>query len=40
MWGDQVLGILVMTNYAVLGYASLGLTRFDPFFFQRVLKMN
>ena len=30
MWGDQFLGIFVMTNYGVLIYASLGLTRFIP----------
>lgn len=26
MWGDQFLGIFVMTNYGVLIYQSLGLT--------------
>lgn len=30
MWGDQFLGIYVMTNYGVLIYASLGLTGFRP----------
>lgn len=30
MWGDQFLGIFVMTNYGVLIYASLGLTGFRP----------
>ncbi|KAK6431146.1 hypothetical protein LTR95_012698 [Oleoguttula sp. CCFEE 5521] len=30
MWGDQFLGIFVMTNYGVLIYASLGLTGFTP----------
>jgi sugar porter (SP) family MFS transporter len=30
MWGDQFLGIFVMTNYGVLIYASLGLKGFVP----------
>ncbi|KAF2679224.1 MFS transporter [Lentithecium fluviatile CBS 122367] len=30
MWGDQFLGIFVMTNYGVLIYQSLGLTGFVP----------
>jgi sugar porter (SP) family MFS transporter len=30
MWGDQFLGIFVMTNYGVLIYASLGLTGSIP----------
>ncbi|KAK5124672.1 hypothetical protein LTR85_001385 [Meristemomyces frigidus] len=30
MWGDQFLGIYVMTNYGVLIYASLGLSGFKP----------
>ena len=30
MWGDQFLGIFVMTNYGVLIYASLGLLGFRP----------
>lgn len=30
MWGDQFLGIFVLTNYGVLIYASLGLTGFLP----------
>ncbi|KAF2774500.1 MFS transporter [Teratosphaeria nubilosa] len=30
MWGDQFLGIYVMTNYGVLIYAGLGLTGFKP----------
>ncbi|KAF2651490.1 MFS transporter [Lophiostoma macrostomum CBS 122681] len=30
MWGDQFLGIFVMTNYGVLIYGSLGLTGFVP----------
>ena len=30
MWGDQFLGIFVMTNYGVLIYASLGLTGSVP----------
>ncbi|KAL2004600.1 hypothetical protein VTN00DRAFT_3336 [Thermoascus crustaceus] len=30
MWGDQFLGIYVMTNYGVLIYASLGLTGSIP----------
>jgi len=30
MWGDQFLGIFVMTNYGVLIYASLGMTGFVP----------
>lgn len=30
MWGDQFLGIFVMTNYGVLIYASLGLNGFLP----------
>ena len=30
MWGDQFLGIFVMTNYGVLIYASLGLHGFRP----------
>jgi MFS family permease len=32
MWGDQFLGIFVMTNYGVLRYASPGLTQFIPLF--------
>ena len=30
MWGDQFLGIFVLTNYGVLIYASLGLQGFRP----------
>lgn len=30
MWGDQFLGIFVMTNYGVLIYASLGFTGSTP----------
>ncbi|KAF2643166.1 MFS transporter [Massarina eburnea CBS 473.64] len=30
MWGDQFLGIFVITNYGVLIYATLGLTGFVP----------
>ncbi|RMY22103.1 hypothetical protein D0867_02933 [Hortaea werneckii] len=30
MWGDQFLGIFVMTNYGVLIYAALGLGGFRP----------
>ena len=30
LWGDQFLGIFVMTNYGVLIYASLGLTGHTP----------
>ena len=30
MWGNQFLGIFVMTNYGVLIYASLGLSGFRP----------
>jgi sugar porter (SP) family MFS transporter len=30
MWGDQFLGIFVLTNYGVLIYSSLGLTGFVP----------
>lgn len=30
MWGDQFLGIFIMTNYGVLIYASLGLSGFVP----------
>jgi hypothetical protein len=30
MWGDQFLGIFIITNYGVLIYASLGLGGFRP----------
>lgn len=30
MWGDQFLGIFVMTNYGVLIYASLGMKGYVP----------